>query len=193
MVSILLAYLLGSLPFAFLVARRVNASDLRLVGSGNFGAANVMRASGISAALLVVTLDIGKGAASVWLARRISMGTVAPSAAGFAAIIGHIYPIWLRFRGGKGVATGCGVFSLLAPLALTPAIVLFLAIVVMTRLVSLGSLIATIALPPLALLLGSPAPVVTAATAAAAVILFRHRSNVMRLRSGSERRLGTPA
>jgi glycerol-3-phosphate acyltransferase PlsY len=184
------AYLIGSIPFAFLLARRWSAADLRQVGSGNLGAANVMRASGVTAGVLVAILDITKGACSVMLAERLSGNAAAPAAAGLAAIVGHIYPIWLRFRGGKGVATACGVFSVLTPLAIPPALAIFLIAVALTKYISLGSLLATIALPPLAYAMGSPAPAVIAAFAAAAIIVFRHRSNVARLRTGTERRLG---
>src|SRR6476661_9931928 len=108
MVAIVLAaYLLGSIPFALIFARRWGAADLRRAGSGNLGAANVMRASGVRAGVLVAALDMAKGAASVWIASRVSDGTDLPAAAGLAAIVGHVYPIWLRFRGGKGVATAC--------------------------------------------------------------------------------------
>src|SRR5262252_8817212 len=123
--AIVAAYLLGSIPFALILARRWGGSDVRLVGSGNLGAANVMRASGVAAGLLVAALDMAKGAASVWLAGRMGAGSALPAAAGLAAIVGHIYPIWLRFRGGKGVATACGVFSVLTPLALPPALAIF--------------------------------------------------------------------
>jgi glycerol-3-phosphate acyltransferase PlsY len=191
--AILLAYLIGSIPFALLLARRWGASDLRLVGSGNLGAANVMRTSGVRAGLLVAALDMGKGAASVWLAARLSTNHGIPAVAGFAAILGHIYPVWLRFRGGKGVATACGVFSVLTPLAMAPALAIFATAVWVTKYVSLGSVLAAMLLPPLAYVLGSPAPSVAAAVASAAIIVFRHRSNVMRLRSGTERRLGTSA
>jgi len=184
------AYLIGSIPFAFLLARRWSAADLRQVGSGNLGAANVMRASGVTAGVLVAILDITKGACSVMLAERLSGNAAAPAAAGLAAIVGHIYPIWLRFRGGKGVATACGVFSVLTPLAIPPALAIFLIAVALTKYISLGSLLATMALPPLAYAMGSPAPAVIAAFAAAAIIVFRHRSNVARLRTGTERRLG---
>ena len=190
MAIIIVAYLIGSIPFALLLARRFGDADLRRVGSGNLGAANVMRASGVAAGLLVAALDMTKGAASVWLAARGSAGAALPAAAGLAAIIGHIYPVWLRFRGGKGVATACGVFAVLTPLALPPALAVFVAVVWMTKYISLGSVVATIALPPLAYALGSPAPSVLAAFAAAIVIVFRHRSNVWRLRTGTERRLG---
>jgi glycerol-3-phosphate acyltransferase PlsY len=183
------AYLLGSIPFALILSRRWGA-DLRQVGSGNLGAANVMRASGVSAGLLVAALDMGKGAASVWIAARVSDGAGLPAAAGLAAILGHIYPIWLRFRGGKGVATACGVFSVLTPLAVPPALVLFVLTVWFTQYISLGSVLASMALPPLAYHLGSPAPAVIAAAAAAAIIVFRHRSNVLRVWMGTERRVG---
>jgi len=184
------AYLIGSIPFALLLARRWGAIDLRRVGSGNLGAANVMRATGITAGILVAILDITKGAASVMLAARLSGNAAAPAAAGLAAIVGHIYPIWLKFRGGKGVATACGVFSVLTPLAIPPALAIFLITVTLTKYISLGSLLATIALPPLAYALGSEAAAVTAACLAATIIVFRHRSNVARLRTGTERRLG---
>ena len=188
--AIAAAYLLGSIPFALILARRWGASDLRLVGSGNLGAANVMRVSGVAAGVLVAALDMAKGAASVWLAERMSSGPALPAAAGFAAIIGHIYPVWLRFRGGKGVATACGVFAVLTPLALPPALAIFATVVWLTKYISLGSVLASLALPPLAYALGSPAPAVSAALAAATIIVFRHRSNVARLRTGTERRIG---
>jgi glycerol-3-phosphate acyltransferase PlsY len=189
---VLAGYLIGSIPFALILARRWGA-DLRQVGSGNLGATNVMRASGVTAALLVAALDLGKGAASVWLAARISGSADVPAAAGLAAIIGHIYPIWLRFRGGKGVATACGVFSMLTPAAVPPALAIFAAIVWLTKYISLASVVATIALPPMAYALGAPAPAVIAAAAAATIIVFRHRSNVLRLWTGTERRVGARA
>ena len=189
---VIAAYLIGSIPFAWLVARQ-RGTDLRQVGSGNLGAANVMRSSGVSAGAMVAALDIAKGAASVWLAARVGDGAELPAAAGLAAIIGHIYPIWLRFRGGKGVATACGVFAVLTPLAMPVAIVIFTATVWMTKYISLGSVLATMALPPVAYALGSPSPAVLAATAAAILIVFRHRSNLMRLRMGTERRIGARA
>ena len=189
---VLAAYLLGSIPFALILARRWG-SDLRAVGSGNLGATNVMRASGVRAGVLVAILDMGKGAVSVWLAARISDGAPLPAAAGLAAIIGHIYPIWLRFRGGKGVATACGVFSILTPLAVPPALAIFAAAVWLTKYISLGSVLASMALPPIAYALGSPAPAVIAAAAASAFIVFRHRSNLVRLFTGTERRVGTRA
>jgi len=191
--AILAAYLIGSIPFALILSRLWGRADVRRVGSGNLGAANVMRASGVTAGLLVALLDMAKGAASVWLAERVGAGAALPAAAGFAAIVGHIYPVWLRFRGGKGVATACGVFTILTPLAIAPALAIFAAVVWLTKYVSLGSLLASIALPPLAYAVGSPAPAVLAALGASAIIIFRHRSNVLRLRTRTERRLGERA
>ena len=187
---VLAAYLLGSIPFALILARRWGA-DLRAIGSGNLGATNVMRASGVRAGVVVAILDMSKGAVSVWLAARISDGAPLPAAAGLAAIIGHIYPVWLRFRGGKGVATACGVFSILTPLAVPPALAIFAAAVWLTKYISLGSVLASMALPPIAYALGSPAPAVIAAAAASVFIVFRHRSNLVRLFTGTERRVGT--
>jgi len=187
---LLAAYSIGSIPFALILARRWGTDDLRRIGSGNLGAANVMRASGVTAGVLVAILDVTKGACCVLLAARLSQNAVAPAAAGVAAIVGHVYPVWLRFRGGKGVATACGVFSVLAPPAVPPALALFLITVTLTKYVSLGSIVATIALPPLAYVTGSPAPAVIAAIGAATLIIFRHRSNFARLRTGTERRIG---
>lgn len=184
------AYLLGSIPFAFLLARRWAAVDLRLVGSGNLGAANVVRISGVRAGVIVALADAAKGAASVLLAARLEGGTLAPALAGFAAIVGHVYPVWLRFRGGKGVATACGVFAVLTPAALVPAVGVFVAGAWSTRYISVGSVLASLALPLIAYALGSPESVVAAASAAAALIVFRHRSNLLRVKLGTERRIG---
>ncbi len=184
-----MAYVLGSIPFALLLARWWGQRDLRRFGSGNLGAANVLRASGITAGVLVAVLDICKGAASVALAQRLSGGPGAPAAAGVAAIVGHIYPVWLAFRGGKGVATACGVFTILTPLALPPALAAFAIAVWITKYISLGSVLASIALPPLAYVYGSPLPIVAAAIASSSLIVFRHRSNLRRVRAGTERRV----
>jgi len=193
LLSLTVAYLIGSIPFALIMARRWGTTDLRRIGSGNIGAANVARASGLTAGVLVAVLDIAKGAASVLLAERLNPAGGVPAAAGVAAIVGHIYPVWLRFRGGKGVATACGVFSVLSPLATPAALGLFFATVWVTKYISVGSVLASLALPPIAYATGSSGPVVVAATAAATLIVFRHRSNLARVREGTERRLGPRA
>jgi glycerol-3-phosphate acyltransferase PlsY len=192
-VVILTAYCIGSVPFAWLLARRFGAPDLRRIGSGNLGAANVLRASGVTPGVLVALLDVAKGVASVVIAMRLSASAWTSEIAGMAAIVGHIYPVWLRFRGGKGVATACGVFAVLTPLALGPAFLVFISTVWLTKYISLASLLATLALPPIAYALGSPTPVVAVACAACVLIVFRHRSNVVRLRTGTERRFGVRA
>jgi glycerol-3-phosphate acyltransferase PlsY len=187
---VVLAYAIGSVPFALLLARRWGAGDLRSIGSGNLGAANVMRASGATAGLLVAALDIAKGAVSVTLARHLSGQPGAPAAAGLAAIVGHVYPIWLRFRGGKGVATACGVFAVLTPSATVPALTIFVLTVWLTKYISLASVLASLALPPIAYWAGSSGPAVASACAASALIVFRHRSNLTRLHMGREHRFG---
>ena len=192
-IAILVAYGLGSTPFAWLLARQWGAHDLRHVGSGNVGAANVFRASGVMAGVLAALLDVGKGAASVVVANRLGSGVGTTAAAGLAAIVGHIYPVWLNFRGGKGVATACGVFAVLTPAAVGPALAVFVGTVWITKYISLGSVLASLALPPIAYAMGSPEPVVLVACIASALIVFRHRSNVGRLRTGTERRLGARA
>jgi len=189
MLAVVLGYLAGSVPFAFLLARRAGI-DVRRVGSRNVGAANVMRSTGTGRAIAVMALDVAKGAAAVALANITSGGAALAAASGAAAVVGHIYPVWLRFHGGKGVAVAAGAFAVLAPLATGLAAVLFLLTVWTTRYVSLGSIAATVALPPVAWLVGAPVAVVGAAAGTAALILFRHRANLRRLRAGTERRLG---
>jgi glycerol-3-phosphate acyltransferase PlsY len=187
---ILFGYGVGSLPLGYLVASRAKGIDLRRVGSGNVGATNAYRSAGLAAAVIVVLVDVAKGASSVFFAARFASGAADPVAAGIAAILGHVYPVWLRFHGGKGVATACGVFWMLAPLATAIAASLFLIVVWVSRYVSLGSIVATVALPPLAWLTDTPMAVVVGAAVAAVLIVERHRANLARLQQGSERRLG---
>ncbi len=192
MLPILLGYLTGSVPFAFLLARRAGI-DVRVAGSGNVGAANVLRTTGPWRGVAVMALDVAKGAAAVLLASPAAGGAPLAALAGAAAVVGHVYPVWLRFHGGKGVAVAAGAFSVLSPLATGVAAGLFLLTVALTRYVSLGSIAATLALPPVAWWAGAPRAVVAAAACTAALILFRHRANVRRLRSGTERKVGARA
>ncbi len=193
LLPLLVGYGIGSLPLGYLAASRMKGIDLRRVGSGNVGAANVYRTAGPAVAALVVLLDVAKGIASVLLAARLTGGAAAPAAAGVAAIIGHVYPVWLRFHGGKGVATAGGVFATLAPGATAIAAAVFVVVVWITRYVSLGSVIASLLLPPLAWISQSPVPVVAGSLVAALLIVQRHRANLARLQQGTERRLGQRA
>jgi len=181
--AILIGYALGSLPIGYLVAQTSGGVDLRLVGSGNVGTANVYRTAGLTTAIAVMIADMGKGAAAVWVAG----GGVNAVAAGVAAIVGHIYPVWLGFRGGKGVATAAGVFGVLTPIPTIIAALAFAVVVMRSRFVSLGSIVATIALPVAEWMSPGLQAVDVAATLVAILILFRHRGNVMRLLSRTER------
>jgi glycerol-3-phosphate acyltransferase PlsY len=184
-------YLLGSLSFAVLLVRLKTGRDIRTVGSGNAGATNVLRAHGKGLALSVAALDIAKGAAAVLLARLVTADPRYAAAAGFAAILGHVFPLYYGFRGGKGVATAVGAFLVLAPLATLVCVAVFVAIVAATRYVSLGSVVAMVVLPPVAgaVFQASGAVVVTAAAAAVLVVL-KHRENLKRLAAGTESKLG---
>ena len=189
LLALSLGYAVGSIPFGVLAARVAHV-DLRRTGSGNPGAANALRAGGVPLAVLVLLLDVLKGAASVLWVARLTAGDAAPALAGAAAVVGHIYPVWLRFRGGKGVATAAGAFGVLSPLAIAPAAALFVATVWVTRYISLGSIVATVALGPLAWAAGASDAVIAAACLAGLLVVFRHRTNIDRLRRGVERRIG---
>jgi acyl phosphate:glycerol-3-phosphate acyltransferase len=188
------AYLLGSIPFGLLVAKVFGGGDVRKAGSGNVGATNVARVAGPLAGILTLVLDAAKGSAAVWLAAHFS-GEVAGwmVLAGLAALIGHCFPVWLRFHGGKGVATAAGVFLMLSPLALLGSLLLFLIVVMFSRYVSLGSIAAAAAMPLLIYFLWAPhhAPpliVTFGAFAAAMLIVYKHDTNIQRLVEGREPR-----
>jgi glycerol-3-phosphate acyltransferase PlsY len=183
--AILIGYALGSLPIGYFFAQRAGV-DLRRVGSGNVGAANVYRSTSLRIAIAVMVADMSKGAGAVLLA---GAGANA-AAAGIAAVIGHIYPVWLRFHGGKGVATASGVFAVLSPLPTLIAAAAFALVVARTRLVSLGSISATIVLPIVEWMTPGLRAIDIATTVVAALILFRHRGNIMRILSRTERVLG---
>ena len=189
MLPILLGYLAGSVPFAYLLAR-LKGIDVRVAGSGNVGAANVLRTTGAWRGVIVMSLDVAKGIGAVAIAHMLAGGTALIALTGAAAVVGHVYPVWLRFHGGKGVAVAAGVFTILSPIATALAAALFLVIAWTTRYVSLASMAATVALPPTAWILGSPLPIVLVAAGTSILILFRHRANWHRLRSGTERRMG---
>lgn len=181
--SILIGYAVGSLPIGYLVAQTAGGIDPRRVGSGNVGATNVYRNAGLPTAIAVMIADMAKGAGAVLLAG----GGTPAVAAGVAAVIGHIYPVWLGFRGGKGVATASGAFGMLSLLPTLVAAAAFAAVVARTRFVSMGSVVATIILPLVEWFTPGLRAVDVGATLVAALILFRHRGNIARLRSRTER------
>ena len=183
------AYLLGSIPFGYLIVRGKSGADIRETGSGGTGATNVSRRAGKAAGVLTLLLDAVKGCAAVLIARAVVGNDWVIAAAAIAALVGHIFPVWLGFRGGKGVATGVGIFLVLAPIALLCAGVVFVAIVVFTRFVSLGSLTAAVLIPVLVWLQSDSQPLLVAAIAGAALIVFAHRGNIQRLASGTESRI----
>ncbi len=187
-IAVTFGYLAGSVPFAFLLARR-RGVDLRRRGSGNVGAANVLRTSGVPNAVVAMCLDAAKGALAVLVAQRLSGGLAVPVAGGLAAVIGHVYPAWIGFRGGKGVATAAGVFVVLAPIAVAIAGVVFALVTWATRYISVGSTAAAVTLAVTAAADASAAVAVGAAVAAV-IILHRHRGNFGRLLAGTEHRVG---
>lgn len=196
-----LAYLLGSIPFGYLIVRAGGRGDVRETGSGGTGATNVTRRAGKGAGVLTLALDALKGAAAVLIARLVlTEGFTVDwwvAASAVAAVAGHCFPVWLGFRGGKGVATGLGVFALLAPLALLCALPVFLLVVWATRYVSLGSIVAAALVPFAVWAIGARGyvkgeellPVLTAASLGGALIIFMHRANIGRLLRGEESRL----
>jgi glycerol-3-phosphate acyltransferase PlsY len=186
------AYLLGSIPFGYLIVQITGGGDIRSRGSGNIGATNVARESGIVSGILTLLLDVAKGYLAVWLAGRISGGSIAWMViAGLAALAGHLFPVWLGFRGGRGVATGIGILLPICWQAVVVAMVIWVAVVGFWRYVSLASISAAAALPLLMYVLYAPghAPphVVSGGVSAAMVaIILRHRPNIMRLLAGTE-------
>jgi len=188
---VVVGYLLGSFSFAFLLVRWRTGADIRTVGSGNAGATNVLRAHGKGLAASVALLDIAKGAAAVLLLRLVTADPRYAAGAGLAAILGHVFPLYSGFRGGKGVATAVGAFLILAPLATAVCLAVFLAVVAATRYVSVGSMVAIVLLPPAAGILShAPRAVVVAAAATAVLVVFKHVENLKRLARGEERKLG---
>ncbi len=179
------AYLCGSVPWGVVLAGRAGV-DVRQSGSGNIGATNVARTAGVRPAILTLLADVAKGFLPTLLARVLLTDAWLIAAVGLAAFLGHLFSAFLRFSGGKGVATGCGVFLALAPEAVAICAVAFAVVGLWTRYVSLASVIAAGALPLLTLMLGARTPIVVAALISAAFIIFRHRDNLLRLRRGTE-------
>ena len=164
-------------------------ADIRETGSGGTGATNVSRRAGKAAGVLTLLLDAAKGCAAVLIAKALTGDEWVIAAAAIAALVGHIFPVWLGFRGGKGVATGVGIFLVLAPIALLCAGVIFVAIVALTRYVSLGSIVAAVLIPVFVWWQSDWRPLLIAAVVGAALIVFAHRGNIQRLASGTESRI----
>jgi glycerol-3-phosphate acyltransferase PlsY len=180
-------YLLGSVPFGLLLTR-MRGIDIRQIGSGNIGTTNVLRTGNRWLAALTLLLDAGKGVAAVLLARQFA-GDGAAMLAGLAAFIGHVWPVWLGFRGGKGVATLLGVALAAVPIAGLAALVTWLAAALLTRFSSVGGMASALAAPTAALALGK-AHSAAALALMAAILLWKHRDNIGRLRAGTESRIG---
>ena len=202
LLSTAIAYLLGSIPFGYLLVRLIRKQDIRTTGSGNIGATNVMRSGAKGLGVATLLLDCVKGAIAVLLAFQIARGAGLPRYVGFHiacaaavfAVLGHVFPVWLRFRGGKGVATALGVFLVLSPASTLCALLLFLAVFAASRYVSLSSILAAISIPVCGLyFVGSRAPWFFAAFfGIPLLVIAKHHANIRRLLSGTEHRFGRP-
>jgi len=191
LLAALAAYLIGGVPFGYLLFRWTRGGDIRSVGSGNIGATNVARSAGWAVGVTTLLLDAAKGIAAVALARAICENDRAgAAAAALAAVAGHCYPIYLGFRGGKGVATGCGAFAVLDPESMGIALAVFAIVVAATRMVSAGSVLAAIAFPAACAATGFGTIPSFLAAGAGALIVARHRENLRRIFRGAEPRLG---
>jgi len=185
--AVVVAYILGSIPFGYLIVRATQGADIRRQGSGNIGATNVYRKSRW-AGLATLLLDGGKGYLAVLIAGWMLGDPTWQAIAALGAIIGHIFTVWLRFRGGKGVATGAGSYLAVCPEAVITTLLLFAAVAALTRYVSLASILATGAFPLWAILYGEPASVILWGAVGSGIIILRHHENIRRLLNGSESR-----
>ncbi len=185
---LLAAYIIGGIPFGYLLVKWKTGADVRSSGSGNIGATNVLRTTGRAAGIATLLLDVGKGYLAVWLAGWYThQSPTWMSAAAVAVMLGHAYPVFLRFRGGKAVASFLGAFLYLTPLPVLAILVVFLIILAWTRQISMGSIIAAVTFPLAVWLILQPAiAVVLASILAAALIIYRHSSNIRRLHQGTE-------
>lgn len=185
---LLAAYLVGGIPFGYLLVKLKTGEDVRSKGSGNIGATNVLRTTGRAVAIVTLVLDIGKGFFAVWLAARLTGNSPEwTSAAALAVMAGHAFPIFLKFHGGKAVASFIGAFLYLTPVPLLATLVLFVIVVAATRHISMGSIVAAGSLPLAVWLIEHPPGVVLLASITAAVfIIYRHSTNIGRIRTGTE-------
>ena len=190
LVLVAVAYLLGSIPFGVLVARTQGGVDIRRVGSGNIGATNVLRAVGKGAAALTLLADVGKGALPVALGRWLGVATPVLATIALAAVGGHLFPDFARFRGGKGVATTLGVVLVAMPVVGSLLILIWLAVATLSRYSSLASLTASVALPIFTWVLDGRPAMLALSGVLLALVVFRHRENIARLLAGTEGKIG---
>jgi glycerol-3-phosphate acyltransferase PlsY len=196
LIALLAAYLVGGIPFGYLLVRWKTGEDVREKGSGNIGATNVLRTTGRWVAVATLVLDIAKGVFAVWLADKLSGGSpLWMSLAALAVMAGHAFPVFLKFQGGKAVASFIGAFLYLTPIPMIAALLVFIIVVAVTRQISMGSIVAAGSVPLAVWLIEHPPAIVTLAALVAAVFLiYRHRGNIERIRSGTENvfRFGDP-
>jgi glycerol-3-phosphate acyltransferase PlsY len=194
--AVVVAYLVGGIPFGYLLVRWRTGEDVREKGSGNIGATNVLRTAGRGIAVATLALDIAKGVFAVWLADRLSDGSALwMSLAALAVMAGHAYPVFLKFHGGKAVASFIGAFLYLTPIPMIAALLVLVIVVAVTRQISMGSIVAAGALPLATWLIEHPPSIVILATlVAAGFVIYRHRENIERIRTGTESvfRFGNP-
>jgi glycerol-3-phosphate acyltransferase PlsY len=188
LVALVVAYLIGGIPFGYLLVRLKTGEDVRSMGSGNIGATNVLRTSGRTVAVATLLLDLAKGFVAVWFAARLTNDSVDwTSLAALAVMAGHAYPVFLKFRGGKAMASFIGAFLYLTPIPLLATLVVFVIVVAATGHISMGSIIAAASLPLATwLIMHPPAPLVLVSLIAGAFVVVRHRENIQRIRAGKE-------
>jgi len=184
---VVFAYFLGSLPTAYLLVRLMTGKDVRATGSGNVGATNALRTAGWKVGAVVTVIDLLKGAIPVWLMYRFNPESGWVAAAMLAAVLGHCYPVWLKFKGGKGVATCFGAFLVIAPLSALAALGLWIVVLVISRWVALASMVASASFPLILKLIDRPDMVtLVSVSAAAVIIILRHSSNIRGILTGTE-------
>lgn len=188
LLALVAAYLIGGIPFGYLIVKWKTGADVRAAGSGNIGATNVLRTTGRAAGIVTLLLDIAKGFAAVWLAGKLTAGSIDwMSAAALAVMAGHAFPIFLKFQGGKAVASFIGAYLYLAPVPLVAVLIVWVATVLYTRYVSLGSILAAGTFPlAVWLFMQPPLSLLGASIASAAFIIYRHRANIARIHNGTE-------
>lgn len=186
--AVLAAYLIGGIPFGFLLVRWKSGKDVRSMGSGNIGATNVLRTAGRTLGVITLLLDMAKGAFAVWLADHLThRSSLWMAAAALAVVLGHVFPVFLKFKGGKAVASFVGAFLYLTPVPLLATTLIFIATVAYSKHISMGSIVGAVVFPfGVWIIEHPPWPVVAAAVLGSLIIIWRHKSNIERIRAGTE-------